>query len=224
MEEYDSTKDYKKLHIEWLRSKKGFRPRGGNPMPLLYNSYLDYMYAMYYSTDATYKRNETAFLLLKDDYKWSKNSTGVVDEVASMFGDKPQNDNPEYFVTFNWSPDGSNFDVEHCKKGVERLFNKSWVDNARGIFEYHGLTNNHPHFMCIIQVNKYKKIYDLKKKLFESSLAKGLAQNYIDIKVKNSYHDDYMELDKSPKKAESLEKDKLWRSENNLAEIYQKLL
>lgn len=222
MEEYNPKVDYKKLHCEWVREKKGFRPKGGNPLPLMYKTYLDYLSGMYYGTDATFKRNETAYLLLKDDYNWAKRSANVVDEVAVMFGDVPKNDNPSYFVTFNWSPDCSNFNPEHAVKGVQRLFSKSWVDNARGVFEYHGLHGNHPHFMCIIQVNKYKKKYDFKDKILESSLAKGLAANFIDIKPCQEYHQDYLDLDKSSEKQECLEKDVIWRNENNLLHEYKK--
>lgn len=222
MEYYNPKVDYKKLHCEWVREKKGFRPKGGNPLPLMYPSYLEYLNAMYYGSDATFKFNETAYMNLRADYKWAASSTKVLDEVAVMFGDVPQNDNPSYFVTFNWAPDSSNFDPVHAVKGVQRLFSKAWVDNARGVFEYHGLKGNHPHFMCIIQVNKYKKKYDFKDKMLESSLAKGLSSNFVDIKPHKAYHDDYLDLDKSSDKKECLEKDVIWRVENNLAQEYKK--
>lgn len=222
MEEYDPNKDYKRIHIEWLKNNKSFRPKGGNPLPQLYNSYIDYMTAMYYSEHGCFKSNQTAYICLKDDYLYTKRSKTINEEVAALFGDKVENENPSYFVTFNWSPDSTNFNSEKVKKDVEKLFNKSWVDKARGVFEYHGLKGNHPHFHCIIQVNKYKKIYDFKKKMLESAMAYGLKPNFIDVKYHKQYHEDYIDLDKSPQKSDCLEKDKLWRQELGLQDEYIK--
>lgn len=220
MELFDETKDYKKLHIEWLKSKKGFRPRGGNPLPQLYSSYIDFLEAMYYHTDGAYKHNSTAYLNLRDDYMWATKSTTILDEVAIMFGDTPKNDNPSFFVTFNWAD--SNFNTSKILKGVDKLFSKSWIDNAEGVFEYYGLHDFHPHFHCVIQVNKHKTIGRFRDKIFESALASTLAKNFIDIKVARDYHLEYIDGDKKIEKSECLEKDKLWRIENNLAEKYKK--
>lgn len=220
MEDYDPTKDYKTLHIEWLRNNRSFRPKGGNPFPLLYNTYIEYMNAMYFSEDGCFKNNETAYLCLRDDYKWSKRSQTINEEVATLFGDKIENNNPCYFVTFNWTD--ANFNIQKALTGVERLFDKAWVDNARGVFEYYGMKDNHPHFHCIIQVNKYKKIYDFRKKMFESSLGSDLAKNFIHVKYAKDYHEDYVDLDKDPAKAECLAKDVEWREANGFAPEYRK--
>lgn len=222
MEEYNPSKDYKRLHMEWLKENKSFRPKGGNPLPLLYNSYVDYMNAMYYSEHGCFKSNQTAYICLRDDFFWSRSSKSINEEVAAMFGCKVENNNPSYFVTFNWAPDSSNFKVEKVKKDVEKLFSKSWVDKARGVFEYHGLKGNHPHFHCVIQVNKYKKIYDLRKKMLESAMASGLQSNFIDVKYHKDYHEDYIDLDKTPDKSECLEKDIIWRNELGLQHEYSK--
>lgn len=222
MQEYSPERDYKKLHIDWLREKKGFRPRGGNPLPQLYKSYIEYMIAMYYGNDASIKENYTAYIYLRDDYNFSKNSKTILNEVAEMFGDVVQNDNPSYFVTFSWSKD--NFNPTHAATAVQRLFSKSWIDKAEGVFEYYGLEGDHPHFHCVLQTNKYKKIYDFRKKMLESSLAKGLAPNFVDVKPAKAAHMDYVDGDKCPAKKECLEKDIIFRNENNLQHKYVKLV
>lgn len=218
MEAFDESKNYKLIHLEWIKANRGFRPQRGI-MPR-FATYLDEMTEMYETGGI--KQNKTAFIYLRDDYNWSKRSKTIKDEVAEMFGDKPENNNPRYFITFNWSPDSSNFDIPKILLGIERLYKKSWIDEAKGVFEYHGLHGNHPHFMCLIQVNKYKTPSKIKEKIFESSLASTLQKNFIDIKLGKAWHIDYVDLDKSDAKKECIEKDVIWRKENGLQEFYEK--
>lgn len=221
---YDENVDYRTKHIEWLRSKKGFRPKGGNPLPMQFPTYLEYLNFTYFSNDGLSskgdKRNRYAFMNLRDDVKWAHHSKDIVAEVDELFGFKPKNTNPTFFVTFNWND--SNFKLEHALKGVERLFSKSWVDNARGVFEYHTENGNHPHFMALIQVNCHKTLGKFRDKMFECSLANGLAKNFIDVKVAKSYHEDYIDLDKQESKREFLELDVEWRNNLGIKHEYSK--
>lgn len=216
MERYDPTKDYKTLHLEWLKNNRSFRPK--TPALLTFNNYYEQMENAYH--DGHIKHNETAYIYLKDDYAHSKKSKTVNQEVAEMFGDKVENTNPKFFVTFNWSD--NNFDIPHALKGVDKLFNKDWVDEARGVFEYHTSNHNHPHFMCIIQVNKNKTFSKFKEKMLSSYLANGLAPNFISVMNYAPRHDDYLDLDKVAEKQELLDNDVLWRNENGLAHEYKK--
>lgn len=215
MEEFDESKDYKTIHLEWIKANRSFRPKNG--IRLNYTTYFEDMQDLY--RDGV-KQQKTAYLWLRDDYQWSKKSKTINQEVAQMFGDEPINENPTFFITFNWSQD--NFKIPSILTAIKKLFSKSWVDNARGVFEYHGLTNNHPHFMSLIQVNKHKTFGRFKDKILQSSLAQTLAKNFIDIKVAKSYHQDYLDLDKVNEKTECLEKDKVWRKSLGLLEEYNK--
>lgn len=215
MDEFDASKDYKTIHLEWIKANRSFRPKCGlNPN---YINYYDQMTAYYRET---LKQQYTAYRWLRDDYMWSKKSKTINQEVAQMFGDEPINENPTFFITFNWSED--NFKIPSILTAIKKLFSKSWVDNARGVFEYHGLTNNHPHFMALVQVNKHKTFGRFKDKIFQSSLAQTLGKNFIDIKEAKTYHQDYLDLDKSNEKTECLEKDKVWRKSLGLLEEYNK--
>lgn len=216
MEGYDSTKDYKTLHLEWLRNNKGFRPK--TPALPSFTNYYEQMENAYH--DGHIKFNETAYMYLRDDYAHSKRSKSVNAEVAEMFGDKIENKNPKFFITFNWAD--HNFDIPHALKGVEKLFSKDWVDEARGVFEYHTEGKNHPHFMCILQVNKNKTYSKIKEKMLASALANGLAPNFISVMNYAPRHADYLDLDKQGSKQEYLDKDVLWREENGLAHEYKK--
>lgn len=217
MEGYDEKLNYKQIHLNWIKANPRFLPKLGLLDKTLYKSYYEEMLHRY---NMSIRFNETAFMFLRDDYEFSKVKTNINSEVACMFGDVPENKNPTFFVTFNWSE--GNFNKVKIFDGLQKLFRKSWVDNARGVFEFYGLKSNHPHFMCLIQVNKHKTIGRFRDKIFQSAIAQTLGKNFIDIKVAQSYHQDYLDLDKSPEKQECLEKDKIWRIDNGILSIYSK--
>ena len=50
----------------------------------------------------TIKHQRTAYLYLYDDYRWSKRSKTVNDEIAVMFGDKVISLENTFFITFNF--------------------------------------------------------------------------------------------------------------------------
>lgn len=216
MECYEDCKDYKQLHLEWIKANRGFRPK--TAIPVQYNSYLDYMIELY---EHTIKQQKTAYIYLKDDYNWSKRSKTVNEEVAVMFGDLPDKSDNTFFVTFNF--DEKKFKSVDVLKSVDRLYTKSWVDSAYGVFEYYTENGNHPHFMMKLVVNKYNKKGKLLDKMNESSLAKFTGgKNFIDVKPFLKCHEDYIMLDKAIEKKEYLEKDKIWRIENNIPEYLEK--
>jgi hypothetical protein len=221
MEGYNSEIDYKNLHLEFIKANPRFRPKCG----LLdrYQSYLEQMQAMYYGNDATIKLNTTAFLYLRDDYKWKKSGMKDINEkIALMFGDNPEQKDPVFFITFNF--DNSKWDANKAINAVNKLFEKSWITSAYGVFEYYGSQQNHPHLMMKLVVNKYGKLGKLKDKLKETSLCTQLMSgiNFLDIKLFQSYHNDYMQLDKSLEKKEQLDKDIVWRKVQGLPEFVEK--
>lgn len=215
MESYTEGTDYKLIHLEWIKANRSFRPKMG--LPLQYSSYFDYMSELYRET---IKQQKTAFIFLRDDYNWSKRSRTINEEVSVMFGDKVENTNPTYFITFNWNDD--NFKIPDILNALKKLFSKSWIDEVRGVFEYHGKVNNHPHFMMLIQVNKHKTFGRIKDKIMQSAIAQTLGKNFIDIKVAKSYHQEYLDLDKVAEKQECLDNDKVWRKSLGLLEEYNK--
>lgn len=216
MEEYDETKNYKMLHLEWIKTNRTFRPKTG--IPIGYFSYLEYMSELY---DSTIKNQRTAYIYLKDDYKWSKRSKSINEEVAIMFGDKPDNTANTFFVTFNFCP--TKFNPLDAVKFVNRIYDKSWVTSAYGVFENYTENGNHPHFMMRIVVDKYNKKGKLLDKMLESSLAKLTSgRNFIDVKPYLKCHDDYLLLDKAVEKKKYLDMDIVWRKENNLPEYLEK--
>lgn len=209
MEKYNDSKNYKTIHLEWIKANRGFRPQRG--VRSEYKSYYDDMSDMY-NNEGIYK-NKTAYIYLRDDYNWSKCSLTINDEVAMMFGDKPVDKNPKFFITFNFSEEL--FDSQKVLKDLVKFMSKDWIKSLVGVFEYHTETGHHPHFMMVMSVDKYKnKILDKMKQSILAKYCKDLAK--IDVKRHQPFHDDYISLDKDPKKQEYLDNDVLWRIEQNL--------
>lgn len=220
MEAFDSSKDYKRLHIEWVKANKSFRPR--TPPPLTFNSYLEYLIDVY---AFTIKQQMTAFIWLKDDYNWSKKSKSINEEVAKMFdADHLPNYDNTFFVTIGFNE--QKFNPPAVLKALNKLFEKDWITSAYGVFEYYSEKGQHPHLMMRLQViesifKKGKgKIAD---KIMDSCLGKFFdGRNYVDVKFWLPCHQPYIELNKCSEKKEFLEKDVLWRIENNLPAFVEK--
>lgn len=216
MESYDESKDYKQIHLEWIKANRSFRPkRGISPQ---FSNYFDEM--VYTYGPEGIKFNKTAYIYLRDDFFFSQKSKTINDEVASMFGCKIVNSNPSFFVTFNWTDENFKFDKIH--KSMLKLFSKSWIDNAKAVFEYNTTKGNHPHAHMVIQVNKHKTFGRFKDKILQSCMASTLAKNFIDIKLAQSYHQDYLDGDKRQEKMPLVEADKIWRQSLGIKEEYTK--
>lgn len=213
--EFDESIDYKALHLDWIRESKfvpktslGMKDLTGKPL-----SYFDSMYTLYYGEHAVFKNNKTAYMFLCDDYKaFKKPVESAVKKVAMLFGD--QAPIPMWFITFNF--DASKFDIPKVIKDLDKFRMKSWIQSFEGVFEYYTECGSHPHLMMLLGQDKYSKA-KLLDKLSESSLAKYTGgKNFIDVRKAEPRHRDYLDLDKCDKKRDYLDKDIIWRTENNI--------
>lgn len=220
--DYDPNEDYVKLHLDWVKKHKSFKPKGGLPIApgehkSKFNTYLEYLEYMYREC---YKQHKTAYTLLKMDREFFNVDEDIDDKVAAVFGEVPTE---KYFVTFNYNDD--NFDLKLIMNSLERLFNKTYIVNAEAVFEYHGSKNNHPHIHCIFEVKGQDRTFGrFKKTLKTSPLYKLLkADNFFDFKkFIAERHEDYLEGNKRDEKLKNVEKDKAWREELGLLDLYTK--
>lgn len=212
---YDPDIDFVKLHLQWIQENQSFKPKGGlysiiNGKPH-YETYYDQMSAMY--RELTYP-NKYAFVCLQDDVKWkNRDSTEITRHVNEYFGITKKVEYPAFFVTFNF--DEKKFVASKVLKDLGVFLQLSWIETCQGMFEYYTEKGCHPHLHMVITVNKYSN--KVKDKMFESRLAKYCAAtNFIDVKRSKDYHNDYVLLSKASSKQEFMEKDEMWRIENNL--------
>lgn len=217
---YNPDIDYKQLHLEWIQMNPCFKTEYNRS---LYNSYYDEMYACYYSSEAVFKQNRTAWLLLGDDVKKKNSRQNVIKRVNQLYG--IEQTLPSFFVTFNF--DETLFTPELAMKGVKALLDKTYVESAYGVFEYYGKEKNHPHLHIRLTMNKYNTFGKLKDKLKQTTLVTKLTGgiNFVDIKPYiEARHKEYLECDKALEKTEQIEKDKVWRENNGLPHYISKSL
>ena len=84
----------------------------------------------------------------------------------------------------------------------------------------------HPHFHILFETAE--PISRIKEKLWRPSYVKDLIKsdgkqfpNFIEYEKARDYHLKYINLDKKPEKLPAVEKDKVWRLENNIPD-YEK--
>lgn len=221
----DPTVDYRQLHLEWIREHPHYRPKDTPTSVLsLYKTYFDEMYGCYYGKDAVFKTNECGYTLLRDDVKaFNKPKYEVTNKVNQMFGISSPITEPTFFITINF--DEKKFNSLTVLQAVNKLFEKEWITKAYGVFEYHGKEDNHPHLHFQLQVNKYGKLGKIKDKLKATTLVTKFTGgiNFVDIKLYQNYHTDYLALDKRPEKTEQLEKDIKWRETMGLPDFVEKV-
>lgn len=234
---YNPNVNYKDKHLGLLHENKYYCPLWALTFVKGFGSYAEYMSQMYYGTEAVLKRNETAYMYYEDDSRGIKKRSvkSASQEAFETFGlvepKKKKVYSDKWFVTYNWKPD--HFEGKDARKhiaqaetGVARLFMKEYVLEARGCFEFHGTKKNHPHFMCVLKVdtehNAIETSGKLKKVLKEASIAKHMADNFVEILVFEEYHDDYVDLIKCDAKQDALDKDRIWRRDKDLKESYNK--
>ncbi len=220
------------LLVRLLRENKSYTPPWAGEIG--HGRYLSYI--MDERLKGRLDNNKTCYCYYRDDFraihdKKEKKETAY-EEACIHFGIKQPDLGPKtvkWFVTFNWAPDCSNFDQKHIVDvGIPALFTKSYVVDARGVFEFHsseGKGKNHPHFMCIIECtidNKTKYLKSFKQKMTEATISRDLADNYVDIIKYAPRHDPYVDLDKCEEKQEALAKDVVWRQERLLKEEYHR--
>lgn len=219
--EFDEKVDYRNLHLEWIDKNPSFRPK--TPFDRsMFRTYLAFKTWEYSPPEPC--SNKFAYICWLDDYNFNKQkkAKSSINAVADeMFGDGPSVEFKDaYFVTFNFNED--KFVAEDVVIDLAKFLQLSWIDEFFGVFEYNTEEGHHPHLMCRIKVNKYKKA-KLLDKLAECRLAKYCnGRNFIDVKPLEQYHLDYLALDKCPRKTEQLNADKEWRKANNIKEYYEK--
>lgn len=224
---YNPNVNYKDKHLELLSEKKWYCPIWAFAQVKGFGSYGDMIHSMYYGIDSCVKMNETAYMYYEDDTnaiekRSRKTASQEARETFGLTAVKSSKYPDKWFITFNWAPDCSNFNIKRVEQGVQRLFMKEYVLEARGCFEFYGSKKNHPHFMCVLKIdtthNSIDNINKFKKVIKEASLAYKLKDNFIQFQAFEERHDDYVDLIKCDAKQDALDRDRNWRHEKGLRE------
>lgn len=213
---YNEKYDYKAAHLSWIRSHPNFTAKFYNNMPgvrcnnLVFekSSYYDIMVEWYLTGS-----NFIAYLNYYDDLRWLEEQ----DEIKKHLNTKPFVSNCS-FVTIGFNH--QEFTVKKAFEFIQSVLNLSVVlDGSFAVLEYHRQNGEHPHvhFKMYYSGQTYKSV--LIQAIYRAKHAKKLIlnKNFIDIKeFIETVHDNYLDGNKQENKMPFVEKDKSWRSKNNI--------
>lgn len=131
----------------------------------------------------------------------------------------PNIERKEWFVTLGFKDDIQLLDFQ---RWIEKFMKKDTVIKLKGKYEIHTDKGYHPHFHMELQMNyKQSKVIQY---IWESAGIKKIleSRNFIDVKPKKSYHEDYLDGFKTDEKIENVEKDRTFREKHNIPEFYEK--
>lgn len=216
--EFEEGKDYKSLHLQWLSEHKSFKPKGWVSTPE-HKTYYDQMYALYNCPHGI-KQQYTAYRFFQGDYKWLNSKSDINTVAAEMFG--KSTNYSEWFVTLGFNH--QTFDVLKCHNLILKLFDKEFVDDAYGVFEFYTKSGEHPHFHFYLKSTDAKTKGRVLDRIYQSAGIKKfvLGKNNIDVKIWESRYNDYINGNKTDGKMEYVQQDKLWRQQNNLPDLVKK--
>lgn len=217
---YNPEVDYKTEHLKFLKSYPHFVPAGGfnkKEFPTYYHEMVSYYKV------SNYNGNLMFFHCYVSDYDFLFGDTKekTKQRACELFGNGTEVIGNEFFVTFNFDP--KKWNAKLALNHLAKFLEKKWVKKCRGVFEYFGKDENHPHLMLYLTTEL--KFGKLKDKLSQVSLFTKLMSglNFLDIKDwVCDRHEPYINLQKRESKQENLAKDELWRIEQNLPHKVEK--
>nr|UOF82666.1 rep protein [Cressdnaviricota sp.] len=212
MEDFSS---WKSAHLAWIFRTKTFVPR----YPTDYRqdiSYYEVMKQLYSNPNVTEQYAKNFFV---SDKKWFNLSMNMMNDINKEVAKLTPSVNNVWFVTIGFNH--QEWSVSKCCKVIENILNFDWILHAKANFELYRENGEHPHVHIYLETELPKS--KVLEKLFRPQYVKKvvLSKNFIDIKKAEHYHLKYIELDKQENKQELIEKDKLWRSKNNIPD-YEK--
>jgi hypothetical protein len=199
--------NYKSLHLAWVKSHPTFVPKYSEDYTL---PYYDILRELYNHPACS---NEFAKKCLVSDLDWKKKSEKLLNE---LYFTQPT----KHFVTIGFNH--QTWTVGKCVALIQNILTFDWITGAKCVFEKHRENGEHPHVHLLID-----SILPKSKILEKIWAAKGikklvLKKSFIDYKPAMDYHEKYILGDKQEAKIPYIEKDRIWRQENQINHLYEK--
>lgn len=225
MSRYNEKYDYVAAHLQWIRDHPKFESKVHSTLPLVMfgkfqfekQSYIDIM-TEWYTTSSSPFLNKIAYMNYYDDIKWLEESKQI-----NLTLTKKDFETNVFFVTI-----GFNHQEFTCIKAfelIQSILNSDKVlDGSFAVLENYRANGEHPHVHMKIYASgqTYKSILIQTMIRAKHSKKLILAKNFIDVKAFESYHDSYLDGDKTDDKLSYVDKDRQWRLKNKIPDkIYK---
>jgi len=122
----------------------------------------------------------------------------------------------EWFITIGFNH--QTWDIPSCVKVIYKILSFDWVDSGTGVFELYRTNGEHPHVHLLLDLNQDLSKSKLLEKIWATAGIKKvvLKKPFIDIKVAEEYHHNYIIGIKKPEKMPYCERDAEWREQNKI--------
>lgn len=220
---------FRDAHLLWVKNHKEFAEQINNHTETLYG-YIDVLREMYFGhihwleskglpTDVYNREMERmAEKQLRDDMARFAEAQQALVQVAL-----PQTEKPDWFITLGFNH--QTWDVQKCSEIINKVLSLPFIKDAEAVFELYRQNGEHPHCHFYIEtINKIPKSKILEKIWAVAGIKKViLNKNFIDIKIAQPIHKKYVKGEKRDEKLEYVEKDKVWRKENNIPDLFRRV-
>lgn len=202
-------RDYCSEHLAWIGRTKSFIPRYAYDYEA--GSYLEVMKMVYKNCQNNENIQGFAKACYEADKKWHRDcyNNNLMAETAIS-----------HFVTLNFNH--QTWSIKKCLDLLNRILSFDWIESAKCAFELHRANGDHPHIHMLIESKECKS--KVLEKIWATAGIKKimLKKSFIDYKIGLPCHQKYIVGDKQESKMPYVEKDRLWRKENNIQELYEK--
>lgn len=219
--------DFISAHLAWIKSHPAY---AGFDFPSHLSYYelqrvtYDNLLRSYEQRPEIYTRylpQDIAKEMFMKDLQKHKAHTIIAADLAKELGLVKTN-NDYLFITIGFNH--QTFNVPLFKKWIEKFIQLSWIDTFKGKFELYRENGEHPHIHMIIKTDKIYSKSQLIQKIWKSSKIKEivLKESFIDYKICEPRHFQYIDGNKTDSKLPFVQKDIEFRKNNNIPEFYTK--
>ena len=226
--------DYKNAHLLWIRQTKNFVPKFG----------ADYVSGSYYEVmEQLYSNRVRKFLRFNeeeggiefettDEYSCSQKEAEqffladqkhyleclrAMTDISKSLKKVMKPISHFYFVTIGFNH--QTWSVAKCVTLIEKILARDWIIQAKANFELFRENGEHPHVHFYLE-SEYAKS-TIVEKIFRPSYVRELVlkKNFVDCKIADDVHLNYIKLIKRDEKMPYVVKDIEWRNKNKIPDF-----
>lgn len=201
--------DWKTIHLSWIMRNPKFVPKYAADYT---EPYYEIMKQVYSNKNCSqdWARNSLA-----SDISWKKKSDELITKMMKL-----KDCSSMHFITLGFNH--QTWNVRDCVKLIETIIQYDWIETAKCVFELHRANGEHPHCHFLIKSSLTKS--KILEKIWAAKNIKKLVlkKSFVDYKVGEKYHEDYVNGIKIDEKLPYVEKDIEWRKNNNIKQLFEK--
>jgi len=202
----------KSAHLQWIRNHPRFTGRDTYNYP-----YIEIMEQTYKHPSIT---DELAMLFFQSDIKWYDECNTLIMNIVSKSKAPPLPDSLFITIGFNhqtWSP-------QKCHAAIENLLTLTFIKSCIGVFELHRENGVHPHVHLLITTDKKYPKSKIIDKIYLAKSIKDLVvgKQFIDYKIAEPYHQQYIGGNKQESKLQYVNQDNLYKEAQGIPYNYIK--